>query len=219
MARRRGGPATPLTMMSLAKHLESKVRAWADNGWDGVTATTAALLRYWFSREPDATERFYDCQRRAIETVIYCHEVERAKNPLDLYSLEIPELAERFDSIQRELASVDYPKYAVKMATGTGKTWVLAALLVWQYFNKRQDPPNKLFSQHFLVVTPGLVVLDRLLDSFLGKLDPSSGSRDPLTSDYQRDLFIPPAWRNTFNIEVLSKEDVRPNALPPSGPF
>src|SRR3989442_7676933 len=219
MVRRRGGPATPLTMMSLAKHLESKVRDWADNGWDGVTPTTATLLKYWFNRDPDAKERFYDCQRRAIETVIYCHEIERATNPLWLYNQEIPELVERFDRIQRELASVDYPKYAVKMATGTGKTWVLAALLIWQYFNKRQDPSSKRFSQHFLVVTPGLVVLDRLLDSFLGKLDPASGNRDPETSDYRRDLFVPPAWRNAFHPEVLTKDDVRPNAPPPAAPF
>src|SRR2546426_3878664 len=219
MARRRGGPATPLTMMSLAKHLESKVSTWADNGWDGVTSTTAALLKYWFNRDPDAKERFYDCQRRAIETVIYCHEIEKATSPLHLYNLEIPELVDKFDTIQRELASADYAKYAVKMATGTGKTWVLAALLVWQYFNKRQDPSSKLFSQHFLVVTPGLVVLDRLLDSFLGKLDSTSGNRDPLTSDYRRELFVPPAWRNAFHVEVLTKDDIRPNTSPPSGPF
>ncbi len=219
MPRKRGGPATPLTIMSLAKHLDSKVRGWAEGGWDGVTPTTAALLKYWFNRDPDAKERFYECQRRAIETVIYCHEVERATDPLHLYEVEIPELVERFDRIQKDLASVDYPKYAVKMATGTGKTWVLAALLVWQYFNKRRDPSSRRFSDHFLVVAPGLIVLDRLLDSFMGKTDPVTGNRDPTTSDYQRQLFIPPAWRGEFHLEMLTKDDVRPNSPPPSGAF
>src|SRR6266571_3372516 len=110
MPRRGRGPATPFTMMSLAKHLETKVREWADKGWDGVTPTTEALLKYWFTRDPDAKERFYDCQRRAIETVVYCHEVERATDPLHLYEIEIPELVERFDRVQKDLASVDYPK-------------------------------------------------------------------------------------------------------------
>src|SRR6266508_1603253 len=159
MPRRRGGPATPLTMMSLAKHLKPIVEEWADGGWDGVTPTTRELLRHWFDRAVDAKERFYDCQRRAIETVIYCHEILQASNPLQLYETQIPDLLSRFDRIQRQLADVKYPKYAVKMATGTGKTWVLAALLTWQYSNKRRTPDVARFSNYFLVVSPVFVVL------------------------------------------------------------
>ncbi len=66
-----------------------------------------------------------------------------------------------------------HPKYCLKMATGTGKTWVLQALLVWQLLNKtaaldegRDDPR---FTRRFLIVAPGLIVYERLLDAFLGK--------------------------------------------------
>ena len=66
------------------------------------------------------------------------------------------------------------------MATGTGKTWVLQALLIWQMLNKtaaldegRDDPR---FTRHFLIVAPGLIVYERLLDAFLGK-DDGEGER------------------------------------------
>ncbi|MFQ6120647.1 MAG: DEAD/DEAH box helicase family protein [Methanosarcinales archaeon] len=61
---------------------------------------------------------------------------------------------------------LNYPKYALKMATGTGKTWVLIALLVWQCFNHRRCETQVPYSNHFLVVAPGLIVLDRLIDAF-----------------------------------------------------
>src|SRR3546814_13810859 len=86
------------------------------------------------------------------------------------------------------------------MATGTGKTWVLQALLVWQMLNKTAaldagiDDPR--FTRRFLVVAPGLIVYERLLDAFLGK-ERQSGGRDFATSDVARysDLFLPPARR------------------------
>ena len=90
----------------------------------------------------------------------------------------------------------DHPKYAAKMATGTGKTWVLNALLVWQYLNKVTDPHDPRFSSNFLLVAPGLIVYDRLLDSFKGK--GHGGERDFFTSDIyrQQNLFIPETYRN-----------------------
>ena len=63
-----------------------------------------------------------------------------------------------------------HPKYAAKMATGTGKTWVLNALLVWQYLNKLAAPERRAVSPATSCSSrPGLIVYDRLLDSFLGK--------------------------------------------------
>lgn len=60
----------------------------------------------------------------------------------------------------------------MKMATGTGKTWVLDALLIWQYMNTQRAsimPCGKRFSKNFLIVAPGIIVYERLLDSVLGK--------------------------------------------------
>ena len=89
-----------------------------------------------------------------------------------------------------------HPKYAAKMATGTGKTWVLNALLVWQYLNKLANPSDERFTSNFLIVAPGLIVYDRLLDSFLGK--GRVGQRSFESSDMyaQRELFIPDNYRD-----------------------
>src|SRR3546814_8330647 len=87
------------------------------------------------------------------------------------------------------------------MATGTGKTWVLQALLVWQMLNKTAaldegiDDPR--FTRRFLIVAPGLIVYERLLDAFIGKEREGGGGRDFSTSDTERyaELFVPPAYR------------------------
>ncbi len=99
-----------------------------------------------------------------------------------------------------------HPKYCFKMATGTGKTWVLQALMIWQLLNKTAmlaegiDDPR--FTRHFMVVAPGLIVYERLLDAFCGKLVTAAdgsvtGSRNFATSDIARyaELFVPEAHR------------------------
>ena len=62
-----------------------------------------------------------------------------------------------------------YPKYCMKMATGTGKTWVLQTLMIWQILNVNRYRDDPRFTRNFLVVAPGLIVYDRLLDAFMGK--------------------------------------------------
>ena len=62
------------------------------------------------------------------------------------------------------------------MATGTGKTWVLQALMVWQTLNANRAPDNPRYTKNFLIVAPGLIVYDRLRDAFEGK--ERDGKRD-----------------------------------------
>src|SRR3989344_6304654 len=64
-----------LNELPLAAALEGEVKAWADQGWQGVTQTTYELLAYWFNRAGETDEKFHDCQRHAVETLIYCHEI------------------------------------------------------------------------------------------------------------------------------------------------
>ena len=84
-----------------------------------------------------------------------------------------------------------FPRYCMKMATGTGKTWVLNALLIRQFLNAHEG--NMGFTKNFLIVAPGLIVYDRLLDSVLGKIDIITNQRNFNTSDYFifNELFIP----------------------------
>ena len=209
------------SQMYLAKALEGEVKAWVDQGWPGVTGTTLDLFNYWFNRGEDTEECFYDCQRRAIETIVYCHEILQAQTLKDLFERVAPEALFEHLPLKQEVESISFPKYALKMATGSGKTWVLAALLIWQYFNKMNNERPGNYSHRFLVVTPGHEVLNRLLDSFKGKRHLKTGNRDPETSDYKRSLFMPEGanWRDRFHIEILEPTDVQPNISPPDGPF
>lgn len=129
--------------LPLVKALEEEARAWADQGWPGVTQTTHDLLAYWFERDEEDAERFHDCQRRAIEVIIYCHEILGFTSLKDAYERLAPDVLAQSAALYDEVASIPFPKYALKMATGTGKTWVLAALLVWQYFNKLNGENDK----------------------------------------------------------------------------
>jgi len=201
----------------LAKALEGEVLAWVDQGWPGITQTTLTLFNYWFKRDEDTIERFYDCQRRAIETIVYCCEILQARTLKDLFDRVAPEILHQHLPLKQEVESIPFPKYALKMATGSGKTWVLAALLIWQYFNRINDEKPGNYSYRFLVVTPGHEVLNRLLDSFKGKRYPKTGIRLPETSDYKRQLFIPEGanWRDRFHLEILEPTDVQSNTTPP----
>jgi type III restriction enzyme len=168
-----------------------------------VTPTTAELLRWWFGEDACQSRHFnfHAGQRQAILNVIVAHEVLNSPDLADLYLQMCAEalLTEtRLSDLAKDKAS--HPKYCLKMATGTGKTWVLQALLVWQLLNKtaaldegHEDPR---FTRRFLIVAPGLIVYERLLDAFLGK-ECEDKSRDYASSDMARyaDLFVPPAYR------------------------
>jgi len=209
------------SQMYLANALEGEVQAWVEQGWNGVTQTTLELFNYWFKRDEDADERFHLCQQRAIETLVYCHEILQAKTLQDVFERVAPEAIYQHLPLKQEVETIPFPKYAMKMATGSGKTWVLAALLVWQYFNRLNDERPGNYSYRFLVVTPGHEVLNRLLDSFKGKRDLKTGNRMPEKSDYKRSLFIPEGshWRDRFHLDILEPDDVKPNTTPPDGPF
>lgn len=163
-----------------------------------VTPTTAELLKFWFQQDYCDLRvlNFHEGQRAAILHIIYAHEVIGARTLRQLYEAVAGEAMLEggvLGEVTRERHA--HPKYAAKMATGTGKTWVLNALLVWQYLNRLANPRDERFTANFLVVAPGLIVYDRLLDSFQGKT--IDGDRDFTTSDIyqQRDLFIPDNFR------------------------
>jgi len=207
--------------MYLANNLDGEVKAWADQGWPGVSQTTLELFNYWFKRDDEITEKFHPAQQRAIETLVYCHEILQAKTLQEVFERVVPEALYQHLPLKQEVETIPFPKYALKMATGSGKTWVLAALLVWQYFNRLNDERPGNYSFRFLVVTPGHEVLNRLLDSFKGKRDLKTGNRRPESSDYNRSLFMPEGahWRDRFHLDILEPDDVKANTTPPDAPF
>ncbi len=167
-----------------------------------VTPTTAELLRWWFGDDACQSRmlNFHEGQKQAILNVIVAHEVLDSPDLADLYR-QVCSDALLEGTLLADVAQAKnaHPKYCLKMATGTGKTWVLQALLVWQMLNKTaaiaegSDDPR--FTRRFLIVAPGLIVYERLLDAFLGK--ERGDGRDFSTSDISlyADLFLPPARR------------------------
>lgn len=204
-----GGPVLPPL-------LGPKVQAWAESGYEGVTAVTESLLHHWFNTEHEEAS-FHPAQKTAIETAIFVHEVLRRGLPEEggfLHALHARLGApEDRDALFGPWWEDPRPRYGFKLATGTGKTWVLQALLVWQILNRLalEGPAGRhlgaeerawreaAFSARCLVVTPGLVVHDRLLDALLGTQD-ARGNRQMEKADLRvfRDLFLPSEDRDAF---------------------
>jgi type III restriction enzyme len=199
--------------LKFAKELSSLViREWESGNFiSKVSPVTQDLLMFWFADAfCDARSiNFHEGQRQAILNTIYAHEVLKAESVFDMYSVvenpPSPPFAKggmggflaQMDLTQLKKDNFSHPKYCVKMATGTGKTWALNALLIWQYLNaKLEETPSGLYSKRFLIVAPGLIVYERLLDAYLGK-ESTDGTRDFKTSDFKKyeELFIPPAYK------------------------
>ena len=176
---------TGINPLRMAGSVSEEVnKAWADGSfYDKVSPITQDLLRFWFSDSFCSIRRlnFHEGQKQAILNIIYLHEVLKVKNVKDLYLNTHPELLQDMDISSLEKFKYQHPMYAVKMATGTGKTWVLNALLIWQYLNAKEGYEG--FSKNFLIVAPGLIVYNRLLDAFLGK-ENEEGKRVFETSDF-----------------------------------
>lgn len=164
-----------------------------------ATPTTVELIRFWFQRDFCEVRQlnFHEGQRSAILAVIYAHEVLGIRSLRELYEAVAPD-AILENNLLSEITNQRnaHPKYAAKMATGTGKTWVLNALLVWQYLNKLASPSDRRFTSNFLLVTPGLIVYDRLLDSLLGKERASERHFSDSDIYQNRELFIPDNHRD-----------------------
>jgi len=210
----KGTGKTPLKM---AKTLSEEVNEAWKNGifYEKVSPVTQDLLRFWFF--PTFCDRrdinFHEGQKQAILNIIYLHEILGIKNVKDLYFSTDEELLQELDLKELGDEKYQHPMYAVKMATGTGKTWVMHALLIWQYLNASDYFNEKNFSKNFLIIAPGLIVYNRLLDAFLGK-ENEKGVRDFETSDFKRfqELFIPNAYKNKIfgflQSSVTKKEEI-----------
>jgi type III restriction enzyme len=141
---------------SIINEIRGLVDAWRDlanpNLWD-VTPVTARLLQHWRTHVFDSIRPFF-CQVEAAETAIWLTEVapksERGKKILGNLALA-----------NRD-ANPELMRIALKLATGAGKTTVMAMLIAWQTLNSVAHPGSKMFTRGFLVVSPGLTIKDRL---------------------------------------------------------
>ncbi len=130
----------------LVNQIRSRVLAWRAAGHPGVSGVTRRLLEYWTDPEEFESRRFFFCQIEAVETLIWLTEGPE----VDRVGVTIPSDGGPF----RRLCS--------KMATGTGKTIVMAMVAAWHILNKVTYPKDTRFAKHILIVAPGLTVKSRL---------------------------------------------------------
>ena len=130
----------------LVNRIRPRVKAWREAGHPGVSGVTRRLLRHWMDPEEFAARRFFFCQVEAVETLIWLLEAPAAER----VSLHIPSDGGGFQRL------------CAKMATGSGKTVVMAMLIAWQVLNKVAHPQDRRFSRNVLVIAPGLTVKSRL---------------------------------------------------------
>jgi len=205
--------------LKLAAAITAIVKAEWESGefLEKVTPITKDLLRFWDPEGSFSDLRhfnFHVGQWQSILNSIYIHEVLKLKNVQDIYMTIEPQLLQEMNLLDMQKDKYSHPKYCIKMATGTGKTWVMHALLIWQYLNaKNEEILTGNYSKNFLFIAPGLIVYDRLLDAYLGKVQ-DNGQRDIETSDLKmfEDIFIPESYRDEiFNFvqsTVCTKEEI-----------
>ena len=131
--------------------IRERVEIWRKGGYQGITKTTSRLMEYW--KRVDRERRLFFCQIEALETAIWITEVA-------------PKYGEAWvENLIREKNLQSNPllyRIAFKMATGSGKTVVMAMLIAWQALNKIANSQDARFSDTFLIVTPGITIKDRL---------------------------------------------------------
>jgi type III restriction enzyme len=187
----------------LVAQIRQRVAAWREGGYAGASATSVALLKWWFlaehSIETAYTEargfRYYFAQREAVETVVWLYEVAGAHDKFELL---------RFDSSGRLTTGMfaeEWTRYVIKMATGSGKTKVLSLLIAWSYFHRLYEQDSKL-SRNFLVIAPNIIVLDRLRADFDGLKIFYADPVLPENGYADRD------WRSDFQVSLHIQDEV-----------
>lgn len=140
--------------LELVNKIRQRVQEWREGGYKGVTGITERLLQHWNLK--DRERKLFFCQIEAVETIIYLNEI-LPKNPKGItIPPDVPtesDLAKGYKPLKR---------YGCKMATGSGKTIVMAMLAAWSIINKAQYRQDKRFSDAVLVVCPNLTVRERL---------------------------------------------------------
>lgn len=174
----------------LVNRLRMQVSAWRQSGYAGVTSrVTRDLLGFWFNNPERAVwHQLFYAQREAVETAIWLNEVADKSNP---GSHALAELRLAQESVGDTSLDRPLPRICFKMATGTGKTVVMACLILYHYLNRSQYRNDPKYSDYFLLVAPGVTIRDRL---GVLRVD-TQAARDVDATDYYRQrALVPPTY-------------------------
>lgn len=129
--------------LELVNTLRERVKQWRERGYPGVTSITRQLLNHW--NNPKRERKLFFCQREAAETLLFLVEA----SPAERQGIVVPK-------------DNGLPRYACKMATGSGKTAVMGMVIAWQVLNKLANPQDRRFCDAVLIVCPNLTIKERL---------------------------------------------------------
>ena len=177
----------------LVPKIREEVNKWRELKYEGASETTKTLLRFWFSEGHLIDKKpfqYYFCQREAIETLIYLFEIKKFRT--------LGDLVKNYDIKKKIAYSIHedlFAKYCFKMATGSGKTKVMALAIVWSFFN-RVIENKKEFSSNFLVIAPNIAVHERLRQDLEGG------------KIFKNDPLIPLELQNYWDMDVILEDEI-----------
>ena len=163
-----------------------EVGLWRIAKYPNTTRVTKELLTFWFNNpERLVTKKLFFAQQEAVETAIWLNEVAEKSNA----GQHIINLLRNGQQTVSNDVTDQLPRFAFKMATGSGKTVVMACLICYHYFNRQEYRNDTRFADYFLIVAPGVTIKDRL-----GVLFVDTKNKNPKDiSDYYRVRGLIPA--------------------------
>lgn len=168
--------------LKLVSRIRTRLQEWKAQGFPGASRTTVELLDYW--NRPGRNRRLFFAQREAAETIIFLHEARA--DFLQGLTIPLDEPSEK----RKELGFSAFPRYAAKMATGSGKTTVMAMLIAWSVLNKVARHQRPHYTDQVVIVCPNVTIRDRL-----NELLPSLGEQ----SLYRKRDLIPESQLASLN--------------------
>ncbi len=188
----------------LVADLRNKIKDWRDKQYEGASDTSKSLLNWWFKEDHilydqngvSSQFRYYFAQREAIETVIWLFEVAKVKDKHDLI---------RYNStgvLSAGMFTEDWLRFVIKMATGAGKTKVMSLLIAWAYFHKRYEQ-DSLLAKNFLLITPNVIVFERIKNDFEGMKIFFS---DPVLPD---NGYHGQNWQDDFQMTIHMQDELK----------
>jgi type III restriction enzyme len=154
--------------------LRKEVGDWREKGYPDVTRVSQTLLTYWFKNpEREITKYLFFAQQEAIETAIWLNEVAEKTNPGNNILTQL----QNSWAITPDASKI-LPRIGFKMATGTGKTVVMAALILYHYLNRSEYRSDTRFADYFLLIAPGVTIKDRLNVLYVDSENPKNEAKD-----------------------------------------
>ena len=217
------------SQLLLVPRIRKAVDAWRVAGYPGASEVTRRLFGYWFEEDHeieglDSPLRYHFCQREAVETLAWLVEVSGKRDAQALIeafgteprtglfsegiSFQTTMDGKRYYVPQSGTGSplvlppANLRRYALRMATGSGKTWAMAMVIAWCRLH-RQFVPGSDLSTNFLIVAPNVIVYQRLAKDF------------EANRIFHQLPLIPFEWRGTFSQNVILRGEAR--APEPSG--